>query len=276
MRSSSLAILTLAMISCSLSSCAQAATKWNALKVTWGINPFGPAFNDLPRTVRLAERQRWVKKAGCSDGAIGERYVLKGDESVVLIYNLAGEIAGVATHVPKENTQSANYPTGNQLRYFDLEGDNYVMNAYFTDPSLICQEGSSSSFNRLIIKSKTNSFEVAQESAGGVNGFTEGKCFWSMGKHYWAAFESQLSATTKFGDFFPGFLLYNNGDLTGFGFAGFGESKWMGTSSRYEHPDSSAISGFMQDVPDFFYESGFPQLATMHIYFTNNPRFNRC
>lgn len=252
------------------------AIVWDALKVTWGVNPFGPAFADLPRTVRAAERARWTKVSACGDAGVpGERYVLKGDESVVLIFNVGGEIAGMATHVPKANVESAKFPQGNQLNYFDLQGDNYVMSAYFTDPELICEPGSTSTFNRLIIKTATSKFEVnTQESL--VEDFTKGKCFWSMGQHFWAAKDSQVTTATKFADFFPGFLLYNKGKLTGFGFAGFGESKWMGTSKRYEHPDSKVIGQFMKEVPDFFYDKKTAQLATMHIYFTKNPRYNQC
>lgn len=231
----SLSIITIAIIACTLG-CARAETKWNALKVTWGINPFGPAFADLPRNVNDAIRIGWTKIKGCSDGAVGDRYVLKGDESVVLIYNLAGEVSGVAQHIPKENTGAGKFPRGKQLKSFDLEGENYVINAYFTDPELICEEGSVSTYNRLIFKSKQDTVEAEQKESSGVEGFTKGRCFYSMGQHYWAAYASRLTPKTELGDFYPAFLLYSKGELNGFGWAGWGSEKWLGYSKRVEHP----------------------------------------
>jgi hypothetical protein len=254
---------------------------WDSLKVTWGINPFS-SFNDMPRTVRDAIAKGWTKRSGCggdsSSSAIGERYVLGEDESILLIFNLAGEIAGIATHVPTSTVSGFNFPQGNQLKYFDLDGDNYVIQAFFTEPSLICEPGSSSTFNRLIIKSQQSEFEASKnESTTVVAGWTRGECFWSMGQHYWRSYESQLTVDSVFGDFFPGFLLYNKGELNGFGWNLVGTEKWMGTSDRYETPNPALAGSFFSEVPAFFTEPTFPPRRSIHIFFTSNPQFgNRC
>lgn len=252
------------------------AVPWTHLKITHR------EYNDLPMTVRDAESAGWTKRSGCEDenALIGERYILGDDESVVLIFNLAGEISGIASHIPKENAVGTNpyqvFPVENQAKFFDLMGDVFVSSAYFTDPELICEPGSSSTFNRLIIKSKTNMFEVNTRESEGVAGFTKGQCFPSMGRHYWAAYQSELNAQTKPSDFMPGFLQYNDGFLTGFGWAQVGDSKWLATSPRYEHPEVPVLGAFFSEVPDFFNNPDLAGLNTQHIYFTSDPATNNC
>ena len=75
--------------------------KLDYLKVTWGVNPFGSNnFVSLPRTEQEAIGKGWTKEKSC--GQInGNRYVLKGDRAVMLIFAKSGLIAGIATAIPK-------------------------------------------------------------------------------------------------------------------------------------------------------------------------------
>lgn len=245
--------------------------QWTGVKLTHEV------FTSMPMTARDAEAQGFTKRSGCDTGAIGERYILGEDQSTVLIYNLAGEISGIATHVPKENVQSGDFPLGNQTIAFDLEGDNFVLSAYFTEPDLICEPGSSSTFNRLIIKSKLFRVEAPQKQSQLAGGpLTEGQCVPGMGKHYWAGFQKPMDNVLPKYDLMPGFVLYNGGELVGFGFALIGDSKWMGTSPRYEHPTLPVLPFFMKDPPAFFEEPTMAPIATIHVYFTEDPSANKC
>src|SRR5579883_712007 len=74
---------------------------WNNLKVTWGLNPFSPSyFVAMPRTESDARAQGWTREKSCPE-VNGNRYVFMGDRAVILIFNMFGDIAGIATALPK-------------------------------------------------------------------------------------------------------------------------------------------------------------------------------
>ncbi|CAF4146660.1 unnamed protein product, partial [Adineta steineri] len=96
--------------------------------------------------------------------------------------------------------------------------------------------------------------------------WVQGACFPSMGVHYW--YDNRLD--TDCSHFFPAFLMYNQGKLTGFGWATAGKFEH---TKRAEYPPLAALTSFLVPVPtcmpDFFHEtSGF---TTMHVYFNAAP-----
>jgi hypothetical protein len=94
--------------------------KWDDLKVTWGINPFGSGnFVSLPRTEQEAIGKGWAKEKSCGQ-VNGNRYVLKGDRAVMLIFAKSGLIAGIASAIPKG--LPFNFPSSAQQQYFNDEG----------------------------------------------------------------------------------------------------------------------------------------------------------
>jgi hypothetical protein len=110
---------------------------WNDLKVTWsGRNP-SKAFNSLPKTVNDAVLVGWKLEKSCGQ-VNGNRYILNGDNAVLLIFNAAGNIAGIATKVPKG--LPFNFPSLQQQEYFNDEGDFFVITAYFIDPKTVCSQ----------------------------------------------------------------------------------------------------------------------------------------
>lgn len=265
-------LIALALIGSILIATTQA--RWTSLKIT------AREYNDLPLTVDAATAQGWKKLTGCDSEnsvLIGERYVLGDDESTVMIYNLAGEISGIATHVPEENAgRPAQFPLYNQAIVYDQEAGNFVMSAYFTEPDLICEPGSSSTFNRLIIKSQNIRLEAETSEANVAPGFTKGKCVPGLGLHYWAAWRSPVNAVTDPTDMMPGFLTYTDGELTGFGFAGAGASKWMATSPRYERPTAQVLENFVVELPNFVTRPDAPPFLSQHIFFTSDPASLSC
>lgn len=251
-------------------------TNWNDLKVTWGINPFDSAnFQSLPRTESEAKSKGWVKEKGCSE-VNGNRYILNGDRAVMLIFNALGIIAGIASHVPK--SLPFNFPSPKIQPLFVDEGDFFTISAYFVDPSSVCSPSASAkqvTGDRLIVKgsSKELNIPLEQKDISSLV-WTQGKCFYTMGVHFWADIDgNQLSENTEADNFAPLFLLYNKGKLNGFGWAFNADLP----SKRYEHPGQDVLGMFFNKIPKFFSDpnkSG--KLSTLHIYLDSTPQFNFC
>ncbi|XP_050390068.1 uncharacterized protein LOC126809497 [Patella vulgata] len=249
---------------------------WNGLKVKFGLNPFSNNFDALPRTEADAIKEDFTKISGCKDidSFRGNRYVKDGDHAVVLLYDDQGNIAGIQAGVP--DGQENKYPfDGVRPPFIHENGFNY-MTAYFVDPSTVCSPDTSDKEyteigTNLYIQNGANpekdSLLIPRDEAEiGNTKWTEGKCFYGMGKHYWY----DLRTDTDCESYFPVFLLYNGGKLNGFGWA-FTTNL---TSPRYEHPKPSQFKSFMSEVPTCLYNVG--PIATMHIYMTATPRLNFC
>lgn len=74
---------------------------WNDLKVTWGANPFSQNnFVAMPRTETEARAKGWTKEKSCPE-VNGNRYMFTGDTSNLLIFDANGDIAGIASTLPK-------------------------------------------------------------------------------------------------------------------------------------------------------------------------------
>jgi len=248
---------------------------WNDLKVTWGINPLGSNnFVSMPRVEKDAIAKGWKKEKGCQDGINGNRYALNGDRTTLLVFDENGVIAGIAHALPKN--LPFNFPSTNLQAYFDDEGDSLVITAYFVDPTQVCTKKRAvraDTGDRLVIQSKQKTITVALKENEIDRFWSKGKCFWTMGNHYWADITGPLSENTKSENFLPIFLLYNGGNLNGFGWAFNADID----SVRVEHPTTSVLGSFFSTIPKFFYD---PQqtgvLSTQHIYFTSTPQLNTC
>ncbi|XP_064630529.1 uncharacterized protein LOC135489214 [Lineus longissimus] len=262
---------------------------WDGLAVTWGPNPFnGNYFDQMPRTEKDAKKKGWTKISGCDevlsessgDGSpvfLGNRYVKGNDPAVMLLYDKNGYIAGIQQGIPK----SENYPTADEtygkVFQFDPEKNLMVQTAYFVPPQTICSEGRTS---EQYDKDGTGSNLYLQEGPDPVADstmipreekdigakWTKGKCFFTMGQHYWYDTSLEMSCD----DFYPAFLLYNKGKLNGFGWALNHELK----SFRYERPPNNELDKFFQVVPKCLYNTG--ARSTMHIYMDNHPMVNFC
>lgn len=145
-------ILILLMVRCLVSEAFLfgGGPEWDDLSVTWGPNPLSSGYFDkLPRTNVEAIRRGWVLEKNCSQGVMGNRYILNGDKSVILIYaERDGFIAGIASAFPKN--LPFNYPSPEQAAYFKDEGDQYTINAYFDSqyPTDACKPYTPSEFHR--------------------------------------------------------------------------------------------------------------------------------
>ncbi|RUS82736.1 hypothetical protein EGW08_009516 [Elysia chlorotica] len=251
--------------------------KWTGLKVTWGPNPLSSSyFVNQPRTAADAVKQGFQKISDCDVNAKwrGARYVKDGDYSLTLLYDVNGYIAGIQTSVPKSYGK---YPKPQIQPPFVEDGDRWVVSAYFTDPSKICSTGrTADEFNQqgtgtnLYVQNSTkpeDSFMVPHKESGmTATKWTEGKCFYTMGKHYWY----DLSLDMSCDGMFPMFLLYNGGELNAFGWAMVANLP----SKHLEHPSPSTYGLFMKEVPTCLMSSGV--LSTMHIYLTDSAYKDLC
>lgn len=159
--------LTLLVLSLSLSNCFilsnnNSTNQWNALKTTWGVNLFNSNnFDSLPRIEFEARNKGWIKEKDCSQ-SIGNRYTLNGDRSVILIYDISGKIAGIASAIPKN--LPFNFPSAKIQRLLNDEGDYFTINAYFKDPALICLSQNILA-DRLVFKGKELEINVQLNEA---------------------------------------------------------------------------------------------------------------
>ncbi|XP_064603751.1 uncharacterized protein LOC135469143 [Liolophura sinensis] len=251
--------------------------KWDALKVTWDINPLSSfAFASMPRTVGEARNEGFTQEtsrceASASKPFLGSRYLKDGDNAVMLLYDRHGYIAGIQVGIPKGLPR--NYPSSMMTPPWIAEGNRYILTAYFVDPASICTSGRTSAMYEsqgtgtgLYIQNGTDPVHNVlsiphQEAAIANTKWTKGKCFKTMGMHYWYNLREDMSCD----DFQPIFLLYNNGKLNAFGWAINADLQ----SHRFEHPPLASIGAFMEVPPKCLASQG--RLSTMHIYMTDNP-----
>jgi charged multivesicular body protein 7 len=254
---------------------------WNDLRVTFGINPFSKwDFDELPRDASGDMQGFVLKDDQCASGKgmfAGKRYWYENDPAVQLIFDANGYIAGIQSSAPKTQWQ----PAANMLNKFILdEGDMYTETVYFVDPSTICsgrtaeQYASQGTGTDLYIQMGPDPikdiFQVPMDEDNiKTTKWGYGKCFWSMGQHYWYNVTSDMSCA----NFVPYCLLYNNRKLNAFCFS----LNAALTSERYEHPTATQAKAFLDPVPDCFNtDPTYKKLSTMHVYLTSNYLADRC
>uniref|UniRef100_A0A1W7R968 Venom protein n=1 Tax=Hadrurus spadix TaxID=141984 RepID=A0A1W7R968_9SCOR len=251
---------------------------WTTLRVTWGLNVLSKhVYAKLPLTTsETAEYGFHEIREGCADGKFrGRRYIKDNDPAVILIYDSKGFVAGIQSGLPiyEVDRVKTTYPfSSNPI--FQLFDDTYFRTVYFMDPSYICksnrtkkefknnigtglwiQNGSNPNVNLIKVPIKKDELKSTK--------WTKGKCFVSMGRHYWHDVKKDMSCD----NFFPYFLLLNRGKLTGFGFASVGNFEF---STRFEHPKKQDFSKFFDPVPQCL-ENEFDQtggFSTMHVFFS--------
>jgi len=248
---------------------------WNGLYATWHAVPF-KGFYTLPR--QTTENKKWTlldNQCNVENSPFrGQRYWLDKDPAVILLFDKNGVIAGMQTAVLK--TQ---YTPSPGMKGFVSDGDYWTQTAYFVDPSTICTTGRTSeqlkndgTGNGLWIQYGPNInkdiFNIPmEESEVKKTVWGSGKCFYSMGQHYWYNVTAGMSCN----DFFSNCLLYNGGKLNAFCFAKNAdlESSWY----DWPHPDPNTTKGFMDPVPNcFFSDPTFKKMSTLHVYFHSFPR----
>jgi len=251
-------------------------TVWGTLQARWDFLPSRAFFNQ-PLTTAKAVSDGFTKISDCdaSSAFRGQRYVKNNDRSLILLYDVNGYIAGLQTALPKNLPNG--YPSKLLQPPFVEEGDTWVVTAYFTDPAKICSTGRTPSEfaaeavgTNLYIQNSTKPDESVEiprsQNDIGSTQFVEGECFKSMGQHYWYRIYDDMSCDS----IFPFFLLYNDGQLNGFGFAFTANL----TAPIYEHPTYDVLPKFMKSVPKCL--ANVPVISTLHVYLTGYVALNWC
>jgi len=258
------------------------AQSWDSLTLTWGLNPFSKyEFMSAPREVSSATNAGWKQRdnyCGSDSTFRGIRYYdSTSDPALTLLFDVAGYIAGIQTSIPKTSYTPSKQNLGNA---FVDDGLYWTLTAYFVDPSIICTTGRTAAQfaaqgtgDRLVIMNGTVAnaanmltIPMTQSAVDGTK-WTQGKCFWTMGLHYWYSVTESMSCD----DFFPFFLLYNKGALNGWGFSI--NANLPSNHYDYPHPTPTVAGQFINPEPScFFTDPSFDPVSTMHVYFTDNPR----
>ncbi|XP_064652429.1 uncharacterized protein LOC135503070 [Lineus longissimus] len=253
---------------------------WDGLGVTWGINPLGWAFNQMPRTESDAIYYGWTKNGDCSDSAFyrGKRYIKDNDPGVMLLFDVNGYIAGIQGGIPLDIYPSHLNLTYGKVINVDTATNLMVETAYFVPPQEICSSGrtqdrfdNEGTGSNLYLQQgpdpvKDSVIIPRLEADIGNTKWRKGRCFRTMGQHYWYDYSENMSCD----DFYPAFLLYNAGELNAFGWA----LNLYHESPRYEHPTPDILDSFFNPVPVCLTQQ--PKMSTIHIYMDDAPLLNMC
>jgi charged multivesicular body protein 7 len=256
---------------------------WNDLRVTFGVNPLNTwDFDSLPRSLSGNMQNFVLKDNQCKvkgSSFLGQRYWYKNDPAAILLFDVNGYIAGIQTVVNK--TAGWVPPTPLYGSWILEDSDSYAMTVYFVDPSIICTTGrtagdfaSDGTGTGLYLQNGPdplkNTFlvpELESDMKASYPLWGSGKCFWTMGQHYWYNVTSDMPCN----NFIPYCLLYNAGYLNAFCFQ---ISYDVTPSQRYEHPTAfQASSCCLDPVPTCF---GKGKQTTMHVFLTSNYLANHC
>jgi len=263
---------------------AAAEQNWPNLRTTFGLNPFGSAFAEQPRTASDAASAGWQEIAQCDGKFLGHRYADPSDPSLVIIYDDAGYIAGVqSVLLERDVDMSVNDLTTQTVYVQDVWMGEvaWFTTAYFVDPLVICNGGRSSSDwdyygtgDRLLIQNgavdNLISIPLTQAEADMTSDWYDHFCFLGMGDHY---LQFDYTPDQACDSVLPFQILYDGGVITGF--------VWQHIATlpgdKWEHPDAMAVSSIIDRPPTCITDLlEYPGLSTMHHYFYNYPWLTGC
>jgi len=265
---------------------------WADLRVKYDVNPIGN-FVRMPRTVLDAEQQGWSiisNESDCSNAGkySGYRYVVPGDHSLVLMYDVQGTISGLQMLLPHDEILP-----NNTFRFFDVphftngtidDRDYFILTAYFVEPAEICSTGRNET--DLIDEgtgrgawiqigdtpSKLLPIPDLREEAL-LNGWSNNNCFPGMGRHSWYRMEDYEASNCEVQ--VPVFGLWNRQmELQGFGFSVSGTT----VNPHFENPPTAAVQIIAgSPAPDCLFEANdLIGSTTMHVYFVDTPWLTPC
>merc|ERR1712027_27815 len=259
------------------------AQTWPAFQTTFG------SFWSQPRTRSEAESNGWVLVSSCDpDKYLGHRFVNPEDDSIVLIYDDAGYIAGSQSVVLEQfvdPTAMAKQPAYQMDSWFDTPA--YMTAIYFVDPEIICNGGrsqaqfdSQGTGDRLVVQIGATAtsdnllpLPLTKDAALADPAWYDHYCFIGMGDHF---LQFDYSPDQDCQTVLPLQLLFDDnydGVLAGF--------VWQHmaylTSNGWEHPDRMAVGAIIDRPPTCVWDAvDTTGLSTMHHYFWNYPLLIMC
>jgi len=210
----------------------------------------------------------WTNSTTCQTKDYkGIRYWINSDLSAMLLFNAYGQVSGIQAGTRNQPLVSMTEPNGPWHQERMANGTIFwTVTMYFRDPSTICSTTAPKSSlpigDRITLASSGSyiSFPMTETQAKQTPIWVEGKCFATMGKHYWY----NLTATTDCNYLYPVFLLYNGGNLDSFGWV-IGKLPEE-SGPRWEHPYGNQLKMFLPEnvYPPCLFEPGLV-LSTQHI-----------
>jgi len=260
------------------------AQNWPAFKTTFG------SFWSQPRTRAEAEGQGWVLLSSCTEMFLGHRFANPADDSIVLIFDDAGFIAGSQSVIPAsvaDASAMARNPAYQLDKWLDM--DAYFTTIYFVDPQLICGGGRTQEMfdtqgtgDRLLIQVGEKAIDnlvtlpLSKAEAESDPAWFDHFCFIGMGDHF-IQFDYTPDQDCQL--ILPLQLLFDDGYdgvVNGFVWQHFVMIDGL-DSGRWEHPDRLAIMGIVDRPPQCVWDAlDTTGMTTMHHYFWHYPLFILC
>jgi len=257
------------------------AADWNEFNLGWQLSPFGYQ-TKAPVTVQAAERGGWVRDHSCSQGSsFANRYYnprpSKGKPyHINPIYNVAGALSGLQTclYVSKPFGGKLLFTNGGPV---ETRGGMSCVTMYFRDPATLCTNSETRPAAGSVLWIRVGNRagyqllvdDQAESRVPSV--WVKGKCFVTMGVHYWY----NITQSTRCDELFPVFLLYSGSRLNAWG--------WVFPldpveEGFFENPSPSDTRMFLPDdgAPACLYDGSLSKLTTLHVAFNNPILSNNC
>jgi hypothetical protein len=271
------------------------ADQWPNLKTTFGLNPFGNAFESQPRTQEEAISYGYSpisEDNACAGKHLGFAYGDPNEPSLVLLFDEAGYIAGVQSVFLDSAADSA-FSDHHHAAYTEgtfFEEKAWFTTAYFVDPAYICAGGrtedqwnSQGTGDRLWIQvgeTPDNFVKIplTQAEADGAENWHKHWCFLGMGTHY---MEFNYEIDQDCNEVLPVQILYDQGVITGFVWQ---HNAYL-TGARLRHPccqfsldgNTHAVNMIIDRAPQCALDMAVtPGLSTLHHYFYSYPWLTLC
>jgi len=285
---------TLQTEDCNMGKCPPPA--WPNLRtdIGWGFS------NEIdPRTEASAIDAGWKKIDDCRTGSkfLGRRYCRPDQPSLVLIYDVAGYIAGAQSVLLETDVDLSVYNITKQAVYVKdkwwKEKPAWFTTTYFVDPSIICRGGRTpaqwekyGTGSQLLIQNGAigNYIRIphTQAQAEKSRFWFRHECVQGMGVHYLnynynpdQDCHSVLPFHIHYDQSDHPSSIHDKGTLIGFAWEHAANPKSWKVGEAGKRPD--AIIQFVDRPPRCLYEiAESPGLYSMHFYFVDYPWSTQC
>lgn len=258
----------------------QAQQNWPAFKTTFGT------FHSQPRTQWEAKDLGWELQPP-SELFLGKRFANPNDDSLMLIFDDAGYIAGTQSVILNYQDTETHVMEINPAYLLDswMGEEAYVTTMYFVDPDIINNGGRTQEMfdaqgtgDRLVMRyGNAEEFfyidlPLTESEALADPKWFNHLCFPGMGSHF---IQFDFTADQDCVMVLPLQLLFDDGNINGFVWQHFVKIE----GGKWEHPTALAIAGIVHRPPTCVWDSllsGGVGMTTMHHYFWDHPLLIDC
>jgi len=262
------------------------AIEWPELHTKWNskfLDPFRlNSFFNIPRTLSEVRIEGWVEVTGLNSLGL-TTYCYPNDGQLCVLLDGYGYFAGFQAGILRSDVD----PTADiyPVSVFDVYtnktifGEDFVTTTVYTvDPETL-KAGGRRDWQSVLgtegvwIEKTPGVYMIIPRDATDLDSkWIREACIAEMGTHYYY----DMSPTTQCKDFFPWFLLYDDGELSGLGLQAFGACT-IKSRSWCEWVPSVAIRPTVPTTPqclvDWVAKYG---TISRHFYFGANPRDTSC